>query len=73
MSKNRDEDIKTKWALILAKENKNEAQGGRITSYFEEWLQYKSFLLDCKQIQISFEQAEDLWYEINRFANTIIQ
>lgn len=60
-----------KWAEILHLEDLTEVKTGRISSYFQELKQYRTFLKDCEQHNYSADQAEDIWYMANQRANEL--
>lgn len=60
-----------KWAEILHLEDLKEMRSGKISSYYQDDLQYQNFLDDCEQYSYNSDQAEDIWYLANQRANEL--
>ena len=65
------EELIDKWAEILHHEDLNETKSGRISSSYQEAMQYEKFLRDCEQHNFNSDQAEDIWFMASLRANEL--
>lgn len=61
-----------KWAVILHRQDLRETKTNKIATPFEEHLQYKQFLNDCRNSGIEDKNAaEEIWFLANKKANEL--
>ena len=65
-------DLISKWAKILHRQDLHEMQTNMISPPYEDEIQYKQFLNDCRRSRITDRSiTEEIWYLANKKANEL--